>query len=378
MVGIVRRTFRHRGRRYRRVPSLPPSTDARLQAHSYDHIHAPAPPRPSSDGSACRSPSPSSRPARWDAIVVGAGHNGLTCAAYLARAGPQGAGARGPGPGGRRLHAWRSRGPACGCLPAPTSPGCCIRLVIRELRPPRPRLPLDAGGRRALRAVRGRDQHPALGRRRALRGGDRALRAEGPRRVAGDAGGEAPPARRAPARRRRATSGSTRRPTATRSSAGCAATARRARCSSSGPWSRWSSATWTTSGCTSRYLGQGVIGTNASPHDPGHRVGVVSTTPRAGCSGSRGRGATSRAGWGWSRSSSATSPASSASTVAAGVPVARILPGEGVELASGERIRAPHVISNADPAATLRLLGDGGRRGLGGAGPRGADRRGSR
>src|SRR5262245_43286689 len=25
--------------------------------------------------------------ARWDAIVVGAGHNGLTCAAYLARAG---------------------------------------------------------------------------------------------------------------------------------------------------------------------------------------------------------------------------------------------------------------------------------------------------
>jgi NADPH-dependent 2,4-dienoyl-CoA reductase/sulfur reductase-like enzyme len=25
--------------------------------------------------------------ATWDAIVVGAGHNGLTCAAYLARAG---------------------------------------------------------------------------------------------------------------------------------------------------------------------------------------------------------------------------------------------------------------------------------------------------
>nr|HMN28755.1 FAD-dependent oxidoreductase [Caldilineaceae bacterium] len=26
---------------------------------------------------------------RWDAIVVGAGHNGLACAAYLARAGQQ-------------------------------------------------------------------------------------------------------------------------------------------------------------------------------------------------------------------------------------------------------------------------------------------------
>ncbi len=63
--------------------------------------------------------------------------------------------------------------------------------------------------------------------------------------------------------------------------------------------------------------------------------------------------------------------------VATDVPVARILPGEGVELASGERIRAPHVISNADPAATLRLLGDGRRRGLGGAGPRACRRPGS-
>ena len=26
-------------------------------------------------------------PEKWDAIVVGAGHNGLTCAAYLAKAG---------------------------------------------------------------------------------------------------------------------------------------------------------------------------------------------------------------------------------------------------------------------------------------------------
>ena len=25
----------------------------------------------------------------WDAIIVGAGHNGLACAAYLARAGPR-------------------------------------------------------------------------------------------------------------------------------------------------------------------------------------------------------------------------------------------------------------------------------------------------
>jgi phytoene dehydrogenase-like protein len=46
-------------------------------------------------------------------------------------------------------------------------------------------------------------------------------------------------------------------------------------------------------------------------------------------------------------------------TVAAGVPVARILPGEGVELESGERLNAPVVVANADPRVTLRLLGEG-------------------
>jgi phytoene dehydrogenase-like protein len=44
-------------------------------------------------------------------------------------------------------------------------------------------------------------------------------------------------------------------------------------------------------------------------------------------------------------------------TVAAGVPVSRIIPGEGVELEGGERIGAPVVVSNADPIVTLRLLG---------------------
>jgi len=44
--------------------------------------------------------------------------------------------------------------------------------------------------------------------------------------------------------------------------------------------------------------------------------------------------------------------------VATGVPVARICPGEGVRLEAGELIRAPVVVSNADPRTTLRLLGD--------------------
>ena len=48
-------------------------------------------------------------------------------------------------------------------------------------------------------------------------------------------------------------------------------------------------------------------------------------------------------------------PAPSSST---GVPVARIIPGVGVELEGGERIESPCVVSNADPRVTLRLLGN--------------------
>ena len=42
--------------------------------------------------------------------------------------------------------------------------------------------------------------------------------------------------------------------------------------------------------------------------------------------------------------------------VVSGVPVARIMPGEGVELEGGERISARTIVSNADPRQTLKLL----------------------
>jgi phytoene dehydrogenase-like protein len=44
--------------------------------------------------------------------------------------------------------------------------------------------------------------------------------------------------------------------------------------------------------------------------------------------------------------------------VLTGVPVARIVPGVGVELAGGELIEAPCVVSNADPRVTLALLAE--------------------
>ena len=44
--------------------------------------------------------------------------------------------------------------------------------------------------------------------------------------------------------------------------------------------------------------------------------------------------------------------------LAAGVPVARVIPGEGVELEGGETIRAPVVVCNADPKRLLAMLAD--------------------
>ncbi len=105
-------------------------------------------------------------------------------------------------------------------------------------------------------------------------------------------------------------------------------------------------------------FGQGVIGTFAGPRDPGtasiklmHHQGDL-----------LGKGAV----WGYvhggmGRVSFAIAQAAidAGAAVAAGVPVARIVPGAGVELESGELIRARAVVSNADPKRTVALLGEG-------------------
>ena len=105
------------------------------------------------------------------------------------------------------------------------------------------------------------------------------------------------------------------------------------------------------------YLGQGVIGTNASPFDGGtasirfhHASGRLGGLPGA---------------WGYVEGGMgmvsyylADAAKAAGAEIATGVPVARIVPGQGVLLESGERIDAPVVVSNADPRVTLRLLGD--------------------
>jgi phytoene dehydrogenase-like protein len=106
----------------------------------------------------------------------------------------------------------------------------------------------------------------------------------------------------------------------------------------------------------SAFLGQGVIGTNASPHDPG--------TASVNYHHSSGRMFGEAGAWGYVRGGMGTVSFILADIardlgviIAAGTPVARILPGEGVELTSGDRIHAPVVVSNADPRTTQRLLG---------------------
>jgi phytoene dehydrogenase-like protein len=104
------------------------------------------------------------------------------------------------------------------------------------------------------------------------------------------------------------------------------------------------------------YLGQGIIGTNASPFDPGTAsIRFHHASGRLG--GMPGMWGYVRGGLGMVSFYFCDAARESGATVISGVPVAQIIPGEGVLLDSGERIAAPIIVSNADPVQTLRLLG---------------------
>jgi phytoene dehydrogenase-like protein len=102
-------------------------------------------------------------------------------------------------------------------------------------------------------------------------------------------------------------------------------------------------------------FGQGIIGEWAGPKEPGtasvhlmHGMGEVEG--HGGCWGyvDGGMGRVSFA--------IAEVAQEAGAMLATGVPVARIVPGEGVELESGELIRARSVLSNADPKRVLGMV----------------------
>lgn len=104
-------------------------------------------------------------------------------------------------------------------------------------------------------------------------------------------------------------------------------------------------------------LGQGVIGTNASPFDAGTAsIRFHHASGRLG--GMPGMWGYVHGGMGMVSFYLCDAAREAGAVMAAGVPVARIVPGEGVELAGGERLTAPVVISNADPRRTLTMLGE--------------------
>ena len=104
------------------------------------------------------------------------------------------------------------------------------------------------------------------------------------------------------------------------------------------------------------YLGQGVIGTNASPFDAGTAsIRFHHSSGRLG--GMAGMWGYVRGGMGMVSFYFCDAAREAGATVVSGVPVAEIIPGEGVVLEGGEHIFARTVVSNADPRQTLRLLG---------------------
>jgi phytoene dehydrogenase-like protein len=104
-------------------------------------------------------------------------------------------------------------------------------------------------------------------------------------------------------------------------------------------------------------LGQGVIGTNASPFDPGTAsIHFHHASGRLG--GMPGMWGYVKGGMGMVSFLLCDAAREAGAVVAAGAPVARVVPGQGVELQSGERIDAPAVVVNADPRVALRLLGN--------------------
>jgi phytoene dehydrogenase-like protein len=104
--------------------------------------------------------------------------------------------------------------------------------------------------------------------------------------------------------------------------------------------------------------GQGIIGTWAGPRDRG-TAGVHLMHASGTVEGRAGAWGYVDGGMGQVSFALADAALDAGAVLAAGVPVAAIVPGEGVRLEGGEMIRARAVVSNADPKRTVALCSEG-------------------
>jgi phytoene dehydrogenase-like protein len=104
--------------------------------------------------------------------------------------------------------------------------------------------------------------------------------------------------------------------------------------------------------------GQGIIGTYAGPRDRG-TAGVHLMHASGSIEGKAGAWGYVDGGMGQVSFGIADAAVDAGAVLAAGVPVASVVPGEGVRLESGELIRARAVVSNADPKRTVALCEHG-------------------
>lgn len=104
-------------------------------------------------------------------------------------------------------------------------------------------------------------------------------------------------------------------------------------------------------------FGQGVIGTWGGPYEPG-TASIKLMHYQGDLEGQGPVWGYVEGGMGMVSFAIADAALEAGATLACGVPVAEIVPGEGVRTEDGTLIRAASVVCNADPKVALRLLGD--------------------
>jgi phytoene dehydrogenase-like protein len=105
------------------------------------------------------------------------------------------------------------------------------------------------------------------------------------------------------------------------------------------------------------YCGQGVIGTNASPFDPG--TAFVDFHHASGRQeGVAGEWGFVMGGMGAVSAALAHAAEAAGAVIVTDVEVTQIVPGSGIVLANGDHLDAPVVVVNADPVRAAAMIGD--------------------